>query len=52
MKKVNDYKVKGEMLTKNELLILRSGGSPWPNTTAPKKPYGGSTKAAYSSIVE
>ena len=44
MKKVNNYKVKGEMLTQNELLILRSGGSPWPNTTAPNKPSGESPR--------
>ena len=40
MKKATDKRIKPEMLTRDELLIIRAGGSPWPNTTAPKKPSG------------
>ena len=28
----------GEMLTKNELMSIRSGESPWPNMSAPTRP--------------
>lgn len=37
MKKEMQRKVKGEVLTREELHILRAGGSPWPLTTAPKR---------------
>lgn len=39
MVQVNNSKVRhGEVLTLEELRIIRAGGSPWPYTTAPKRP--------------
>lgn len=39
MAQVNHSKVRhGEMLTLEELRIIRAGGSPWPHTEAPKRP--------------
>ena len=32
------HKIQGEMLSERELRILRSGGSPWPDTKVPKRP--------------
>ena len=36
----NGIRVKkgGEMLTKEEILKIRAGLGPWPNTSAPKRP--------------
>ena len=34
----NKTKVKGEMLTEDEIVKISMGLCPWPNTKAPKKP--------------
>ena len=38
MAQVNKLVVQGEMLTKEEILKIRAGLSPWPHTSAPKRP--------------
>lgn len=39
MAQVNHSKVRhGEILTLEELRMIRAGGSPWPHTEAPKRP--------------
>ena len=49
MVRATSKKVRCEMLTKEELVSIHAGRSPWPDTSAPVRPH--SSLKEYSSLV-